>query len=87
MGLLRSLVLLPLAPVEGVLWLARNIQEVAEREMDSPQAYREWLADAEAAHRRGEISAEELAQVEEAVVARLFAAPDGQGAVTDVATR
>jgi len=71
MGILGRLVLLPLAPLEGVLWLARTLQEVAEAELDDPAALRARLAEAEAMHRAGELGDEELAAVEDAVLARL----------------
>jgi hypothetical protein len=71
MGLLKRLVLLPVAPVEGLLWLARTLQEIAEGELDDPAALRARLAAAEEAHRAGEISDAELAAVEDAVLARL----------------
>lgn len=71
MGLLRRLVMLPLAPVEGVLWLAQALQRIAEEERDDPRRWREVLDEAEAAHERGELSDEALAAVEEEVLARL----------------
>jgi hypothetical protein len=71
MGLLRRLVLLPVAPVEGVLWLARTLQEIAEGELDDPAALRARLQAAEEAHLAGEIDDEELAAIEDAVLQHL----------------
>lgn len=71
MGLLTRLALLPVAPVEGLLWLGRTLQEIAEGELDDPAALRARLAAAEEAHGAGEISDAELAAVEDAVLARL----------------
>ena len=72
MGILRRLVLLPLAPVEGVVWLARVLQEIAEEELNDPNRLRAVLEEAEEAHERGELSDEELAAVEDEILARLF---------------
>lgn len=71
MGLISSLVLLPLAPVRGVLWLAEVLQDIAEDEMADPARLREALRAAEDGYERGEISADELAQIEQAVLDRL----------------
>ena len=70
-GILRRLVLLPLAPVEGVIWLARALQDVAEEELNDPERLRGVLEEAEEAHRRGELSDEEVAAVEDEILARL----------------
>ena len=71
MGLFSSLVLLPLAPVRGVLWIAETLQTVAEDELNDPQRLREALREAEDAHRRGELSDADLAAVEQYVLDRL----------------
>jgi hypothetical protein len=71
MGLFSSLLLLPLAPVRGALWIADTLQTVAEEELDDPQRLREALREAEAAHARGELSDEDLAAVEQHVLDRL----------------
>lgn len=71
MGLLRRLALLPVAPVEGLLWLTRTLHEIAEGEVNDPTALRARLAAAEQAHRAGDISDAELAAVEDAVLAHL----------------
>jgi hypothetical protein len=71
MGLLRALVLAPVAPVLGVVWLAETLQQVAEQEMNDPAAWRARLAEAEDAHRRGELTDEQLAAVEELALERL----------------
>jgi hypothetical protein len=74
MGLLGRLVLLPLAPVEGLLWLGRTIQEVAEQELYDPARLRAQLAGAEDAYHRGELTDQELAAIEDALLARLMQA-------------
>ena len=70
MGILRRLVLLPLAPVEGVVWLARTVQDVAERELHDPERLRAELEAAENAHRRGELTDDELAAIQDELLAR-----------------
>ncbi len=71
MGLLRRLVMLPLAPLEGLVWLARTLEQVAEEERNDPARLRAVLEDAEAAHRRGELGDEELAVIEDEILDRL----------------
>ena len=69
--MLRRLVLLPVAPVEGLVWIARTLQEVAEAELDDPATLRSRLEAAEEAHRAGEIDDDELAAIEDDVLQRL----------------
>lgn len=71
MGLFSGLLLLPLAPVRGLVWIAETLQTVAEDELNDPQRLREALREAEAAHARGELSDEDLASVEQYVLDRL----------------
>jgi Gas vesicle protein G len=71
MGLLTGLLTLPLAPVRGTVWLAERILDEAERELSDPAAIELRLAEAEAAHERGELSDEELGRIEEELIARL----------------
>ncbi len=82
MGFLSNVVLLPLAPVQGVLWVARLLQDLAANELDDPALLRSKLAEAEETHRRGEISAQELERLEEAVFSRLMAMQRTRGGAT-----
>lgn len=82
MGFFSSVLLLPLAPVQGVLWVAQLLRDLAENELDDPETLRARLREAEEAHRRGDISAEKLEQVEEAVFERLMALREARGGVT-----
>jgi hypothetical protein len=75
MGLLTLVLRLPLLPVDGVIWLAETLRDEAERELYDPMAVRRELADAERAAEAGELSEDELAQVEEEVVGRLVGGP------------
>jgi hypothetical protein len=71
MGLISNLILLPLAPARGVLWIAETLQTVAEEELNDPARLREALREAEVAHQRGELSDADLASVEQYVLDRL----------------
>lgn len=75
MGLFTGLLLLPLAPLRGTIWLAERLLDEAERELADPARIEEWLVDAEEAHERGEISDEELDAIEVELLSRLT----GQG--------
>ena len=71
MGLLTGLLTLPLAPVRGTIWIAERLLEEAERELDDPAAIEQRLEAAERAHERGEISEEQLVEIEDALLRRL----------------
>ena len=79
MGLLANVLMLPLAPLQGMVWLANLLQEIAEKELNDPEVLRARLREAEEAHRRGEISDGELGRVEDLVFERLMAVQEGQG--------
>lgn len=71
MGFLTGLLLLPLAPVRGTIWLAERLAEVAERELDDEAAFRRLIVEAEIAFESGELSEAEYEQVEEELLERL----------------
>lgn len=71
MGFLTGLILLPLAPLRGTVWLAERLAEVAERELDSDTTLRRLLVEAEMAFDSGELSLEEYEQVEDELLERL----------------
>jgi hypothetical protein len=71
MGLFTKLVMLPLAPVAGVVWLAEQIEREADAQLRSPVGVRERLAALDEAEVRGEISAEERLLLEEALLAEV----------------
>ena len=60
MGFLTGLLLLPLAPLRGTIWLAERLTEVAERELDSEATLRRLLVEAEIAFDSGELSRERV---------------------------
>lgn len=72
MGLFRGLLLLPLAPVRGVVWLSEQILEQASLEVNDPAVIYQQLAEVEEARAAGEITAGESAEAEEMLVARLM---------------
>lgn len=81
MGFLSNVLLLPLAPLRGVLWVAQLLQDLAANELNDPGLLQAKLREAEDAHRRGEISAEELARIEDVVFTRLVTMQQTGGGV------
>ena len=76
MGLITGILLLPLAPVRGVAWIAEILIEEAEREkaaQDSPGRALEEIA---AALATGEITPEEAEAREAEIIERMLAAAD-----------
>jgi hypothetical protein len=71
MGLLKSLVLLPLAPVEGVVWVAQQIQSQVDREMLGPEALLEELSELQAALEAGVINEDQYVETETELLDRL----------------
>jgi hypothetical protein len=72
MGLLSRLLLLPLsAPLEGSLWVARQIAESVESERNSPAALRAALHAAEARLIAGELSEQDYEALETDLLERL----------------
>jgi len=80
MGFLTGILLLPLAPLRGTIWLAERLAEVAEREADSEATFRRLLVEAEIAFESGELSETEYEQVEDELLERLELARAGGGA-------
>jgi Gas vesicle protein G len=77
-GLFSGLLLLPLAPVRGVVWLSEQMLEQANRELNDPALIYQQLAEIEEARAAGEISAEQGAEAEEILVARLMQLREGR---------
>jgi hypothetical protein len=71
MGLITGLITLPLAPVRGTVWIAERLLEEAERQLNDPEAIEQQLLDAEARNERGEITDDELEQIEDELLRRL----------------
>ena len=73
MGLITGLLTLPLAPVRATVWLAEQIAEQAENELYDEGAIRTGLLELEAAREAGELDEEDIAEAEDALIARLMA--------------
>ena len=71
MGLFTGLLLLPLAPLRGTIWLAEQLAAIAERELEDEQALRGLLIQAEAALDAGELTLAEYEQIEEELLDRI----------------
>ena len=71
MGFLTGLILLPLAPLRGTIWIAEKLAEVAERELDDEAAVRRLLVEAEIAFESGELTEVEYELVEDELLERL----------------
>ncbi|MFD3611027.1 gas vesicle protein GvpG [Streptomyces atroolivaceus] len=74
MGLLTGLLLLPLAPVRGVIWVADKVNEAADRELHDPGVIRAQLAALNQELEDGNVSLEEFEREEEELLDRLYAA-------------
>jgi Gas vesicle protein G len=73
MGLLSGLLLLPLAPVRGTIWIAEQIADQAARELDDETTIRRRLAEAERDLELGLLTAEEYEAYEDELLDRLEA--------------
>lgn len=71
MGLLRELLLVPLAPVRLAHWTVDQIVDAAEREHFGPSAIRRELAELYRQLDDGAISAEEFDRLEDELLDRL----------------
>ena len=79
MGLITGILLLPLAPVRGVAWIAEVVAEEADRELAAANSPERALADLEAARATGEIDPDEADALEADLIARLLAGQAGGG--------
>jgi hypothetical protein len=71
MGLFTGLLLLPLAPIRGTVWIAEKLAEEAARELDEGQRVRRLLAEAELSYERGDLTVDELEHIEDELLERL----------------
>jgi hypothetical protein len=71
MGLLTGILTLPLAPVRGTIWIAEKLMEQAELELDDEQRIRRAIAEAELRHELGELTEEELEEIEDELLDEL----------------
>jgi hypothetical protein len=71
MGLFTGLLFLPLAPLRGTIWLAEQLSEIAERELNDESTVVRLLLEAEMALEAGQISVTEYEEIEDELLARL----------------
>ena len=74
MGLITGLLTLPLAPIRGTIWIAEQVAEQAEAELNDDSTIRAQLMEIQAAREAGEIGEDEAAEAEDILIARLIAA-------------
>jgi hypothetical protein len=79
MGVVTGLLLLPLAPVRGVGWVAGVLADEAERELESRESPERALADLQAARANGEINEEDAEALETQLIERMLARHGLQG--------
>ncbi|ANY05042.1 gas vesicle protein GvpG [Pseudonocardia sp. HH130630-07] len=79
MGLVTGLLTLPLAPVRGVMWVAKQIEAEVDREMNDPGVLRRKIDEAEQAFERGEIDEAERDARQEELLERLIGSGGGGG--------
>jgi gas vesicle protein GvpG len=72
-GLVKGLLLLPLAPVNGVRWVIEVLAGEAERELASRESPERRLAELDARRANGELSDEEAEALEAQLVDQLLA--------------
>jgi hypothetical protein len=70
MGLIGSLLTLPLAPARGLVWVFEQVVDEAEAQLHDPARIRAELAEAEAALERGEMDEETYEELERELLAR-----------------
>lgn len=71
MGLFTGILLLPLAPLRGTIWIAERLMEYAEQELGDEATARRLLAEAELAYESGELSEAEYEAVEDELLERI----------------
>jgi cytochrome c-type biogenesis protein CcmH/NrfG len=71
MGLVSTILTLPLAPVRAVVWLGEVIQERVDQQLNDPAVVRRQLEELDEARRRGELSQDGQAEAEARILARL----------------
>jgi hypothetical protein len=81
--LFTGLLTLPFAPVRGVVWLGAQLLDQAYRELNDPETIYQRLEEIEEARASGQLSAQDSADAEAELVARLMRA-HGRGGPTDV---
>ncbi len=82
MGFFTELLLLPLAPVRGVTWIAEQIQDQVDYRLNDPGVIRAQIDELDSAFERGEVTEAERDEQQEVLLRRLV----GQSAEPDPGT-
>ena len=72
MGLVTGLLTLPFAPLRGVVWVAEQVYEQAQRELDDTGTVRRRLMEVQAAREAGTLTDEEAAAQEADLLRELW---------------
>jgi hypothetical protein len=83
MGLFVGLLTLPLAPVRGVVWIAEQVMEEMERELQDEDSIRREIVQLELDFEDGLIDEEERQVREDALIERLAASQTDPTEETD----
>ena len=75
MGFFTELLLLPLAPVRGVSWIAEQIQDQVDYRLNDPGVIRAQIDELDAAFEREEITEAERDEQQEVLLQRLVGQP------------
>jgi len=76
MGFFSELLLLPLAPVRGVMWVGEQIEQEVDRRLNDPSVIRAQIDDLDNQYERGEISEDDRDEQQDALLARLMGRGD-----------
>jgi hypothetical protein len=76
-GLIKELVLLPVAPVRGTLWVAEKIADEVDREQYGGGAAVQELEQIERAEATGDLDEREAAERQEQVIEQQIVQPGG----------
>jgi hypothetical protein len=82
MGLLSGILLLPLAPLRGTIWIAERLAEYAESELGDEATVRRLLVEAEMAFEAGGLTEAEYERIEDELLDRLDALREQQEVVS-----
>jgi hypothetical protein len=67
-GLIKELVLLPVAPLRFTVWIGDKVAEQVERERSSPEAHMRQLREIDEKRQRGELDEEQAAEAEAKII-------------------
>lgn len=79
MGFFTELLLLPLAPARGVIWVGEQIEQEVDRRLNDPAVIRAKIDDLDTQFERGEITEDERDEQQETLLARLMGRAEDSG--------